>query len=881
MSLLKKLLRRNAQDADRAAEIESHVALATEHYIKQGMTPDAARREARLRFGNPRAARERVDDMNRVPLFDSLRLDLRYALRMLRRTPAFSIAAIATLAIVIGANTAVLGIVDHVLLRKLPYPDPDRLALIGTNRHSPAAEDHDLAIDGVMWEAVRDRITAADRAAFVGGAGEVNFTTGSTAVLVKQQRVGAGFFRVLGVAPLHGREFAPEEDVKGGPRLAILSYALWHTAFGGDESIVGRSITLRGEPYTVIGVMPASLRVTEDPDVWTPLRPSTTGEGGGTNYQAIVRLAPGKTWEQLNGELRGVSSRELLASMGRLKGQDDQWLSAVPMQAALVESDREPLLLLSIAVGLVLLLACVNIAALLLSRGAARQKELATRMALGSGRLAVIRQLMVEAFVIAMAGGIAGLFVGMLGLEGLKGLANDTFGDWKSATIDGRVIALIGGLSVLTSILFGLVPAWQASRIDVQRGLTAGGSRSIAGGSRHWMRRVLVIGQVAVGVVLLVCAGLLIRTFASLNRLDPGFEINGLQTASASLQDARYETSERINHLFDESLARITATPGVQAAAVSLELPYERLLNLGVKFVDEDDGHVANVAYVTPGFVKTLRIPLKRGRDFDASDRTGGAPVVLVNETFVRLRSANHDPIGRKLRVSGVEREIVGVIGDVKAKTSFTMAGMTPGPITSPPEVFVPASQMSDAFFTLVHQWFRPVWSVRAENGDAARIVRDAIAAVDPLLPIATEQTMADVKAAALGVQRLLMTLVGLVAGAALLLAAMGLHGLIAQSVAERKREFGIRIALGATPGLTMRSVALSGIVLALIGVTAGGAASIYAVRLVQAFLWGVTTSDWPTYAAAMTFLVVVAGVSSLLPALKLLRLDPAKTLRD
>ncbi|TAK17804.1 MAG: ABC transporter permease [Acidobacteria bacterium] len=877
----KKFFRRSTLDRDRADEIEAHVDLATEHYVEQGMAPDAARRKARLRFGNPRAHRERVDDLNRLPILDALRLDLRYAVRMLRRTPAFTIAAVATLAIVIGANTAVLGVVDHVLVRKLPFPDPDRLALVATNRHAPTASDHDTWIDGTMWEAVRDRVTVADRAAFVSGSGGVNFNTGSTAVLVKQQRVGAGFFRVLGVAPLHGREFSADEDVKGGPRIAVLSFPLWRTAFGGDPTIVGRSMTLRGEPYTIVGVMPSGFRGIDDVDVWTPLRASREGEGGGTNYQAVVRLSPGATWEQLAAELRAVSSPELFASMGRVKGQDDQWLSADPMQAALSAGDREPLVMLTAAVGAVLVIACVNIAALLLARGASRRKELATRMALGSGRAAVIRQLMVESLLIAVLGGVSGLLAGAIGLEGLKTLAGDTFTDWKSAAIDGRVIALVAGLSLLTSVLFGLVPAWQASRIDVQRGLADGGSRSIAGGSRHWLRRGLVVAQVALGVVLLVCAGLLIRTFAKLDRLDPGFEINGLRTSSASLQDARYETSARINQLFDESLTRLTATPGVDAAAVSLELPYERILNLGVRFADEEQGRTVNVSYVTPGFVKTLRIPLKAGRDLAPTDRAGATPVVLVNETFARLLSKGRDPIGRRLRVSGVEREIVGVVGDVQQKASIFMDGMTPGPITASPQVFVPASQLSDAFFNLVHQWFRPVWSVRGASPDLAAATRAAIAAVDPALPLASQETMAEVKAASLSVQRLLMTLVALVAGAALLLAAMGLHGLIAHSVTERTREFGIRLALGATASQTIRSVAWSGVTLAIVGAVIGGIASIFAVKLVEAFLWGVEPGDPVTYAGAMSFLIVVAAASSLLPAMRLLRLDPAKTLRD
>ena len=824
--------------------------------------------------------------MSRMSFLEMLGRDLRYALRVLRRTPAFTLAAIGTLAVVIGANTAVFSVADHVLLRPLPFPDPSRLALVAVNIQSPKRSSANVSVDGRMWEAIRDRVTSADRAVFVDGAGGVNFNSGGSAAFVKQQRVGAGFFRVLGVAPLYGREFAPEDDQPAGPKVAILGYSLWRDAFGSDPAVIGRSIMLRGEAYGVVGVMPQGFVGTDPADVWTPLRASTKGEGGGTNYQIVMRLNPGVTWDQLDAELASLSVPELFASMMNPKSIDPAksvrvWLASQPMQSALVEAERQPILMLSAAVAMVLVIACVNIASLLLARGGARHKELATRMALGSSRAAVVRQLMVESLVIAACGGAAGVALGMLGLDALKSLSGKTYADWQLVAVDGRVLAMTAGVSFVTSIAFGLVPAWQASRIDVQRGLADGGSRSIAGGSRHWLRRTLVVAEVALGCVLLVCAGLLIHTFAKLSRLNPGFDPNGVTTASVSLQDARYKTSDRINALFDDSLARLSTTPGVMSAAVSLELPYTRLLNLGARFSDERDGHIANVSYVTSGFRATLGIPLKQGRDLTATDRAGAAPVVLVNEAFARLYSKGRDIVGRRLVLSNETREVVGVIGDVQQKPGFMTTGMVAGPVTQAPAVFVPASQLSDGFFTLVHQWFRPVWSVRSASPDAGRLLQAAIGSVDPSLPAAEVETMAEVRAASLAEQRLLMTLVGTIAGAALLLAAMGLYGLMASSVSERTREFGIRMALGATAGQTIRDVASSGVTLALIGAAIGGGLSILAARLVRSFLWGVEPGDPATYLSVLGFLVIVALASSLLPALRLLRLDPAKTLRE
>ena len=503
-------------------------------------------------------------------------------------------------------------------------------------------------------------------------------------------------------------------------------------------------------------------------------------------------------------------------------------------------------------------------------------------MALGSGRSGVIRQLMVEAIVLAVVGGGLGALVGYLGLEGLKSIGDQMYEEWERVTLDGRVLTLTFGLSFVTSVLFGLIPAVQASRLDVNAALTESGSRGVAGGSRHWLRRLLVITEVALGVALLVTTGLLVRTFVNLRGLSPGFEPSGLVTASVSMQDARYTTATHINQLFDDSLRRLRATPGIDAAAVSLELPYERLLNKGFRFVGDAEAPVANVAYVSPGFFETLRIPIRRGRGVLETDSAAAPPVVVVNESFVRVFSKDREILGRRLRTGNVEREIVGVVGNVQQRSSFAVAELGQGPLLPMPIIFVPAAQTTDAEFRTAHIWFSPVWTVRARSSsDASLALRRAITGADPLLPLSTVRSMKEVMAASTSEWRLLMALVGVLAAAAILLAAIGIHGLIAHSVAERRREFGIRMALGATAGHAVRRVAAGGIVLSLAGAILGGLLSMVSVGLVRSYLWGVEPHDPVTYAGVALFLLAVATVASVLPSLRILRLDPAQSLRD
>jgi predicted permease len=871
---------RAAHERQRAEEMRAHLDLYVDELVARGRTREQAEREARLAFGNPRVKLEEIHQMTRLPILDSLGRDLRYAVRVLRRTPAFTSTAIVTLALVIGACTAVFTLADAILLRPLPYPDPSRLAFVERTSAGPRGVFSATYQDGAIWEAVRDRAPAIDPAVFALGGGGANLVVGESAAYVRQHRVSAGYFRVLGIAPVHGRAFTDDEDRSGGPAVTVLSHETWRRYFNGDPGIVGRPILLKGEPCTVVGVMPQSFAGVQVADLWTPLRATSTGEGGGTNFQIIARLRPEAKWEQANAQLAAVGSEAFRLFK---PGPDvTRTLGVKPMQVEIVADTRSPIVILSWAVGCVLLIACVNLAALLLARGGGRTKEIATRMALGSGRSGVIRQLMVEAIVLAVVGGGLGVLVGYLGLEGLKSLGSEMYDEWDRVTLDGRVLVLTFGLSLVTSLLFGLIPAVQASRLDVNAALTESGSRGVAGGSRHWPRRLLVVTEVALGVALLVTTGLLIRTFVNLRSLTPGFDSSGLVTASVSLQDARYTTAAQINQLFDESLRRLRATPGVETATVSLKLPYERLLNKGFKFVDESEAPVTNVTYVSPGFFETLRIPVRRGRGVLETDTATAPPIVVVNESFVRIYSKDREILGRRLRLGNVEREVVGVVGNVQQRPSFLVPELGQGPLVPMPIIFEPAAQTNDAEYRTSHIWFSPVWTVRSRStADASLALRRAISGADPMLPVSSVQSMKEVMATSTSIWRLMMTLVGVLAAAAVLLAAIGIHGLIAHSVVERRREFGIRMALGASAGQAVRRVALGGIVLSFTGAVIGGLLSVLSVGLVQSFLVGVQPHDPMTYAGVALFLLIVATVASVLPALRILRLDPAETLRN
>ncbi|MEO8682173.1 MAG: ABC transporter permease, partial [Vicinamibacterales bacterium] len=447
--------------------------------------------------------------------------DLRFGWRQLVKSPGFSLTAILTLGIAIGANTAVFSLVDAALLKDLPYPRPDRLALVtlSVSRNGVKLGEN-TSHNGAVWESIRDHARTIDAAVLSGLSARASLVAGDRALTVAPQRVSAGYFQVLGVAPRVGREFTREEDQAGGPAVAILGDRLWRTALAADPEVIGRTILLKGEPHTVVGIMPASFRTDVDADLWTPVRPSRTGEGSGENYGIVVRLHDDVSWAEADADVAAAGDAALTARTSASGASFRHGISS--MQATLAGDVRLPLLMLWGAVALVLLVACVNLAGLLLARAAGRTREIATRLAIGGARRVIVRQLLVESGVLAACGGVVGLACGAIALAALKASATDLlFTSWGEAALDGRVLALTLALTVLTALCFGLVPALQATRLDVQAALAEGGTRSVAGGARGWPRRVLVVAEVALGVVLLVGAGLLIRTFVTLETQSP------------------------------------------------------------------------------------------------------------------------------------------------------------------------------------------------------------------------------------------------------------------------------------------------------------------------------------------------------------------------
>jgi predicted permease len=453
------------------------------------------------------------------------------------------------------------------------------------------------------------------------------------------------------------------------------------------------------------------------------------------------------------------------------------------------------------------------------------------------------------------------------------------FGVAGDVGLDARVLAITSGLSLATSVAFGLLPALQASRVDLRGALVVSGGTSVAGSARSWPRRLMVTAEVALGVVLLVGAGLLIRSFDRLMGQQPGFDSTNVMTATVSLQDARYRTSDAVARLFDETLRHLRAIPGVEHAAAALTLPYERALNNGFRLVGGPaESRIVSMTYITAAYFETLRIPIVRGRAFAPSDGAGAPPVMIVNQAFVRQHSPDEDPIGRQIVSGGVTRTIVGIEGDVQQKVAFGNFG----PFGTPPAAMVPASQVSSGFVTMAHTWFSPSWIVRLsapQEGIIAQMQK-AVASVDPLLPVVKFRTLDDVRGEAVATPRAQAMLLGTLAGLALLLAAVGLYGLVASSVAERTRELGVRMALGASPRQTIASAALPGFLLALAGVAIGGAAARLGASTLRHLVWGVSVADPLTFAAAIGVVLAVAAIAALVPALRIVRLNPIKALR-
>jgi len=816
---------------------------------------------------------------------------LKYALRQLHKSPGFAAAVVLTLALGIGVNTAVFSLVNGFLLRPLPYPEPDRLGVLMWHRDGfmpntgKYVTDEDDSHDGDTWNWVRDNVPAVREAAY-GLSSGVNLQAGSSPEAgvryVHEVRVSAHYFDVLGIPMLFGREFTAEEDRQGGPPVVVLSYELWRAAFQGDRQVVGRQIHLKGAPYTVVGVLAPHAQTTQIADVWTPLRPAPTGECGSDNCGIILRLAPGATWQQADAQLSHLRKKYFDEIATKYKGH--AWFYVAPLSRSMGvgNSDkRTPVLVLMLAVSFILLIGCANLAGLTLVRISRRAPEIATRLALGATRWAILWQLWMENILLALLGAGIGMALAAAMLKFLSGFLPAELLPMGGLGMDVRVLAFTFAASLIASLLFGALPALQTRRVDLRSAMAVGG-RSVAGGSGR-LRQGLIAGEIALTVVLLAGAGLLIRTLAYLESRPPGFDANNVITAKVSLDDARYHDADAFHNLLDRSLAAMRQIPGVENAAVGLSVPYERGLNDGVKLLDgnrrnADPDFGASLAYVTPGYFKTLRIPLLLGRAIRESDTPASELVAVVNAEFVRQFYAEANPIGRHLRSEGQTFTIVGIVGNVAKRPVQSREG----PVGIDPVFYVPASQMNQGLVNMANVWFQPSWIVRTAKPleGITGAMQKALASVDPALPFSGFYSMNDILAENLIIQRAQVLLLGVLAGLALLLSAVGIYGLVSNLVVQRTREIGIRLALGAQLRQVMMEVGKSGVVASGVGLIAGMVLALFAVRVLQSQLYGVRVYDPVTLTAVPVVLGVIATAASFVPALRIAKIDPAETLR-
>ena len=876
VSLFRNLLRRNMVEQALDDELNSSVELLTEEKMKQGLSHPEARRQALIELGGIEQVKEEVRAIRLGGFLDSLARDLRFARRQLRRNSGFTVTVIVTLALAIGANTAIFSLVNALMLKSLPYAHAERLGTIYTRITGSRVSDERHHLNGEQWELLRDNVPSLV-SAVSGSTSGVNLQAGSRVRYVRDGRVSARYFEALGLQPIIGRSFSMDEDRPHGPKASILSYGLWRNLFDSDPNILGRAILLRGEPYPVVGVLPQDATTPSNADVYTALQPSREGEGGGTNFDVITRLKDGATWQQPDAEI----NRTWSARSGRYEFKENPGAQvtyhSVALQKGQSDSLRPQALALMLSAGFILLIACANLAALTLVRVLRGAREVATRLALGASAWQIQKQFWVESLLLALAGGAMGIGVGFLALRGLLLRLPEHFLPVASVPLDLRVLLFSALITVLTSVLFGMLPALAARRLDLRSSMAG---RAVAGLGNVRLRQALIAGEVSLAVVLLAASGLLIRSLIHLETLPPGFNPDGVLVAKASLDDVRYHDLAAFRKLLDESTAAMRRIPGVQNAAVGLSLPFERTLNSQVMLSDGKEAGVqdqTDMLYVGPGYFETLQMPLLAGRAFTDADGPEAQRVAVVNQAFARKFYGGAIPVGRHINKDTL---IVGEVSDVSVSSGLYEGA---APLMSEQAMYIPAAQVEPQSLAIVHVWFQPDWIVRTAGpveGLTAAMQR-ALASADPNLPTSGFHSMKGLRARTLATQRIEVALLGAMAGLALLLSTVGIFALVANVVAQRTREIGIRMALGSTVEQAMLQIGRSGASASLLGVLVGLALSAGALRVMRSMLYGVDVYDGPTLAAVVVILVFATLLAAVVPALKIASIDPAHSLRE
>lgn len=857
----------HARDRDMEREMAFHIDALARDYARDGLSEADAQRAARRQFGNLTRLKERGHDERTMRFVDDVLRDARHAARGLRRSPGFSLAVILTLALGIGGNTAVFSVVDQLLLRPLPYPDGDQLVMVEESTGGLNSRADVSPANWLDWQ----RESRTFRRFAVWRPWAFTLTGAGEPRRVNAQRVSSEFFPLLGVAPLLGRVISDEDDRPNGPPVAVLSYRAWQEQLGGDRRAVGRTVRLDDRPYEIVGVMPAGFRFArEDVDLWTAHqldrnRPWRTTEG--RFIKVVGRLADGATIGTARSEMEGIARR--LAATYEFNRNTS--VVVTPLREALTGQVRTSVLVLFAGVGVLLAVACFNVANLLLARSAARQREIAIRASLGAGRWAIARSVLFEGLLLAVAGGALGLALARGSLDALLAVAPTNLLGVSELFIDRRVLIYAFGLSLATGAIAGLAPALLFARRSMADALRTRGSRD---GHAPRVRQVLVVVQVAMTVVLLCGAGVLVRTLIALDRAPMGFDAQDVLTMRVAISPARYP-DERPRDFYREALMHLRALPGVESAAVAASLPLVGSPRGGTSFheigtPERPDNERPNtvVRMVAPGYFRTLRIPVRRGREFTEEDNANPMTGFVVNETFAERYLSTRDPLATAISVSmqteNPHLPIIGVVGDVSEGSVRTAPR---------PTVFYSHGRMSSTVMTLL---------VRGHQPEA--LVKPVIAALqrlDPTLVISNVRTFESALAESLARERLSALVSTSFGVGGLLLAALGLYGLLAYLVAERTKDIGIRIALGARVARITGSVVASGLALVAIGAAIGIAGSLLLLRSLGTLLFGVTPYDVPTYAIVVVLLGAIAALASWLPARRAARIEPLAALRQ
>jgi predicted permease len=873
----RSLLRRGRVEQELEKELRFHLEQEIKANVAAGMTPVEARYAALRRLGGVTQIKEECRHMRRTDYLENLWQDLRYGIRTLGKSPGFTAVILLTLALSIGANSAIFSVIDGVLLKPLPYPQANRIVrLFFSSETYPK-----FPINPFDFRDFRARSQSFQTlAAFTRS--DVQLSGSGEPVRLAAFRVTAGYFRVLGLAPARGREFEARDELPGNGRLVILSNRAWRDKFASDPGIVGRKITLDSQPFTVVGVMPPgtehpgndyhALPYGDSVDAWRPFTFDGDPNQRGPHYMEVIgRLKPGLTPERAQAEMN-----TLVAEVGREHGGYRGWhMLVIPLYHEIVGPDERLLLVLLGAVGLVLLIACANVANLLLARATARRREIAVRAALGAPRSRLIRQMLTESLLIALAGGALGTALAVGGVRALVFLLPAGFPRAGSIHVNASVLAFTLLITVATGLVFGLAPAFEAARADPQQGLREAGRGSTAGAGRVRLRHALVVAEVGLASVLLIGAGLMLRSFVNLLGMNPGFRPQHVLTASLSLPDTVYKTPVAIGHFYDQLVANLAAAPGVKAAGAGTDLPWTGYDENDGGFTIEGEkpppGEEFHARYhaATPDYFRALGIPLVRGRFFTEADSRDAPNALIINETMARLYWLNKDAVGGRVTFSDNPKEkdwmtVVGVVGDVKDRPDAAGAE----PAFWWPMLQVPFREMSIA--------------VRTDSNAAqlANGLRREVHRLDPALAVADLRLMDQIADAGVATARFAFFLVGLFGALAIILAAIGTYGVISYSVNQRTHEFGLRMALGAETWDVLRLVISQGIGLAFAGVLAGVAGALALSRVLQSLIYDVSPADPLTFTLVPLVVVIVALVACYVPARRATEADPMNALR-